>query len=616
MGRNVKIILIIHRKKNKIDIEKSFIEVFEKYFNKEFDNELIKKNFKMYINLFQSFIDYENVISLKLYQFWNKNLKLKIDNFNEVNDFRVGNLKNLTSELLSKKLIKFDENDIDENEDENENYQNNKKKKKLYQNLSLDDIEIDDNFDDINLNELSTSVVYDPKVDFLSGEDYEYKDEEEIEGDNYIIENGKLKEIKLNLLIKKIIFDDFENGHQEQIKGFINQFCSFIDKEMLINKIMNAYYFYMKTIKKIKTKLCPLIIFLNKIIIAVYEFYKAMNIYKSNIISFYDELINDESIKIKGIKEIYELISTKYPTYNNILKVKKIIYNSDKEPIQYHIRIDLKEQKKTNEKHDYFCILDYSIIDICEQLIYLSQSLFILIDRKEILGGKFMKKNKENNSPVIIKIINNSNYLSNFIIEDILSYNSPCLRAKIIERWILISDTLRKYKNFNDSISILLALSGHIISSLKETWKEVNENSKTIFQKLVNLFSPINNFGKLRNEIKLCKKQPFIPFLGLLLKDIAAYEEKFKYIMNDNLINFIKIELIENLLENFFIYKNYQYIINEKEEFKFFDNLQTKSLNQLEEMANKIEPYFLLKDDNKTEKRKTLMDIQYFSKND
>ena len=72
MGRNVKIILIIRRKKNKIDIEKSFIEVFEKYFNKEFDNELIKKNFKMYINLFQSFIDYENVISLKLYQFWNK----------------------------------------------------------------------------------------------------------------------------------------------------------------------------------------------------------------------------------------------------------------------------------------------------------------------------------------------------------------------------------------------------------------------------------------------------------------------------------------------------------------------------------------------------------------
>ena len=218
-----------------------------------------------------------------------------------------------------------------------------------------------------------------------------------------------------------------------------------------------------------------------------------MNIYKSNIISFYEELKNDKSIKIKGINEIYELISTKYPTYNMILKVKNIIYNNTKEPIQFHKRIDLKNDNKSNEKHDYFCILDYSILDICEQLTYLSQSLFILIDRKEILGGKYMKKNKEINSPIIIKIINNSNYLSNFIIEDILSYNSTSLRAKIIERWILISDTLRKYKNFNDCISIQLALSGYIISSLKETWKEVNENSKIILNELVNLFSPINN---------------------------------------------------------------------------------------------------------------------------
>ena len=365
-----------------------------------------------------------------------------------------------------------------------------------------------------------------------------------------------------------------------------------------------------------KKKLYPLIIFLNKIIIAVYEFYKAMNIYKSNIISFYEELKNDKSIKIKGINEIYELLLTKYPTYNMILKVKNIIYNYKKEPLQFHNRINIKNDNISNEKHDYFCVLDYSISDICEQLTYLSQSLFILISRKEILRGKFMKKNKENNSPIIIKIINNSNYLSNFVIEDILSYNSTSFRAKIIERWIDIADGLRKYRNFNDSISIQLALSGYIISSLKETWKEVNENSKIILNELVNLFSPINNFQKLRKEIKLCKKKPYIPFLGLLLKDIAAYDEKFKYISKDNLINFLKIELIENLLETFFIYKDYQYIIIEKEEFSFFDKLKTKSINYLEQLANKIEPNFLLNEDNKTEKRKTLMDIQYFSKNE
>ena len=604
------------RKKNKIDIGKSFIEVFDECFNKEFEDELSKKYFKIYVNLFQSFIDTENEITLKLFQFWNLKLKLKIDDLRDANDFRIGNLNKLMTDLLSKKLIHFDMNDIDEieekQEDENEDESDHNKKKKLYHNISIVDLEIDDTFDDINLNELSTTVVYDPEVDFLIGEDYEYQDEEAIEGENYIILNGKINEIKLNLLIKKITFDNFENEHYEQIKGFINQFCSFIDKEMLINKIMNAYYFYVKTNEK--KKLYPLIIFLNKIIISVYEFYKAMNIYKSNIITFYEELINDKSIKIKGINEIYELISTKYPTYNMILKVKNIIYNNTKEPIQFHKRIDLKNDNKSNEKHDYFCILDYSILDICEQLTYLSQSLFILIDRKEILGGKYMKKNKEINSPIIIKIINNSNYLSNFIIEDILSYNSTSLRAKIIERWILISDTLRKYKNFNDCISIQLALSGYIISSLKETWKEVNENSKNILKELANLFSPINNFQKLRKEIKLCKKQPYIPFLGLLLKDIAAYEEKFKYISKDHLINFVKIEHIENIFDNFFIYKDYQYIITEKEEFNFFDNLKTLPLNRLEVLAQQIESNSLSNVDYKTEKRKTLMDIQYFSK--
>ena len=604
------------RKKNKIDIGKSFIEVFDECFNKEFEDELSKKYFKIYVNLFQSFIDTENEITLKLFQFWNLKLKLKIDDLRDANDFRIGNLNKLMTDLLSKKLIHFDMNDIDEieekQEDENEDESDHNKKKKLYHNISIVDLEIDDTFDDINLNELSTTVVYDPEVDFLIGEDYEYQDEEAIEGENYIILNGKINEIKLNLLIKKITFDNFENEHYEQIKGFINQFCSFIDKEMLINKIMNAYYFYVKNNEK--KKLYPLITFLNKIIISVYEFYKAMNIYKSNIITFYEELINDKSIKIKGINEIYELISTKYPTYNMILKVKNIIYNNTKEPIQFHKRIDLKNDNKSNEKHDYFCILDYSILDICEQLTYLSQSLFILIDRKEILGGKYMKKNKEINSPIIIKIINNSNYLSNFIIEDILSYNSTSLRAKIIERWILISDTLRKYKNFNDCISIQLALSGYIISSLKETWKEVNENSKNILKELANLFSPINNFQKLRKEIKLCKKQPYIPFLGLLLKDIAAYEEKFKYISKDHLINFVKIEHIENIFDNFFIYKDYQYIITEKEEFNFFDNLKTLPLNRLEVLSQQIESNSLSNVDYKTEKRKTLMDIQYFSK--
>ena len=113
------------------------MEVFENYFNKEFEDDLIKKKFKLYINLFQSYIDYENEITLKIFQFWNLKLKIKIDDLIEINGFRISNLNKVISDLLSKKLIKFNQDDLDEIEEKENNeiedqYNNNHKKKKNY----------------------------------------------------------------------------------------------------------------------------------------------------------------------------------------------------------------------------------------------------------------------------------------------------------------------------------------------------------------------------------------------------------------------------------------------------------------------------------------------------
>jgi hypothetical protein len=113
------------------------MEVFDNYFNKEFEDDLIKKKFKLYINLFQSYIDYENEITLKIFQFWNLKLKIKIDDLIEINGFRISNLNKVISDLLSKKLIKFNQDDLDEIEEKENNeievqYNNNHKKKKNY----------------------------------------------------------------------------------------------------------------------------------------------------------------------------------------------------------------------------------------------------------------------------------------------------------------------------------------------------------------------------------------------------------------------------------------------------------------------------------------------------
>ena len=60
------------------------------------------------------------------------------------------------------------------------------------------------------------------------------------------------------------------------------------------------------------------------------------------------------------------------------------------------------------------------------------------IKPRELYKGVYLKKDKETTSPNVVKCINNFNKLTSFIIEDILSYNSPKLRARSYKKWVEI----------------------------------------------------------------------------------------------------------------------------------------------------------------------------------
>ena len=575
---------------------------------KELSDKKSMIKFKCYLNLFQSYLDYQNIISLSFLKLWNL-LKKKINKIKDSKELKINQIKDDIILDLKKKVLSYEEENELENEEEGEeDNENNRFYNLFYENLNPDQLDFEDDKKNF-LNNIKNTETSLSDTSFLNTNNYQYEDIEENEGVNYIMSHGKLKRIHIDLLIKKITFENFEQNNYELFKGFINQFCSFIDKEMLIYKIINAYNFF-KT-KKEKEKLIPLINFLNKIIISFYYYYKELNIYKVNLVSFYEDEFIKGKLNIKGLEEIYSLLTTKFPSFELIEKTKNIIYPNTKTKIQYIKELKVKNNNVSKKKHDYFCILNYSIIDICEQLTFLSQSYFNFIERKEFLNAKYIKNNKESQCPYITKIINNSNFLSNFIIEDILSYNTTTLRAEMIERWIMICNSLKDYNNFNDCFSVQLALSSFIILNLKETWKEVKKEYKDMLNELNYFCSPLQNFKNLRNGIAICNSQPFIPFLGLLLRDISSFEEKFTY-FSDNLIDFAKIEGVEKLIENFFRFRNYEYIISEREELKFFDDLNTLSNEQLEELSEKIEPKFLLS--KKSDKRKTQTDLKYFSK--
>ena len=102
-----------------------------------------------------------------------------------------------------------------------------------------------------------------------------FNDEEEKINSNIIYnESGNTKKIKyisLDLLLKKIVIDDFIDQNIFLIYYFCQQCFCFIDTNILFNKIINCYIYYRKLGVPVES-LSNLITFFNVLIIEMYQY--------------------------------------------------------------------------------------------------------------------------------------------------------------------------------------------------------------------------------------------------------------------------------------------------------------------------------------------------------
>jgi hypothetical protein len=275
-----------------------------------------------------------------------------------------------------------------------------------------------------------------------------------------------------------------------------------------------------------------------------------------------------------------------------------------------------KTKLKLHENDGFFNVLDWDKKDIGEKLISVSKKLINKVQRREIYKAVFLKKNKEKTSPNVLENIDKFNRLIFFIIQDILSYDFAKDRIKIVEKWIKIADYCRSRKDYNDVVAINSALNNYIITGLKKTMNEINKDKKDLSKQISKLCRVQGNYKKMREDMKSLEYNDFyVPYLGMILKDLAFFEENSQYLVNDVLINMEKLEKVQIAVSEFFNFKN----TNDKdytkppEELDFFDNLEDLNELDLEKLANNLEPEFKLYNAKKREKRQTNIDIKYFT---
>ena len=312
---------------------------------------------------------------------------------------------------------------------------------------------------------------------------------------------------------------------------------------------------------------------------------------------------------VKNSINFYKKINSGFPSNKDLENSKtKILKKS-------HSQDNItKKGKATIKTKKYFNVLDWEEKDIGNKLMLISESLLNKVQRKELYKAVYLKKNKNQLCPNVMENIEKFNRLSFFIILDILSYDNSKDRAKMIEKWIKIEEYCKNNYNFNDMFAINSALNNYIITGLQITLKEINKKFSNIQKEINKLCDCKGNYKHLRDYMANLKKDEYyLPYLGILLRDLAFYEEKSKYIIKGVLINFEKIEIIQKIFEKFFKFKYLpkKEIGKTPKQLNFFDFLENIQEEKLEKIANNIEPNFNYSQRNI--KRLNYVDKKFFS---
>lgn len=432
---------------------------------------------------------------------------------------------------------------------------------------------------------------------------------------NYYSNKNKCKFsfISINLFIKKIAIENLKTNFPILYKSFINQFIGFLNLSYVVEKIIGAYEYY-NNLLKIETP--DLIDLLNKIVSNHYkEIKEKSQLLLEKLTSLYRSLEDitwmDEAMK-KETENISSLLSSEKNDDFDVSYTKYLV--SDR---RRNKGITVKNRggksKISSIKPQYFYIFDFSEEEIARNLTYISYKMMSNIEMNELWNYNFSDNEKHIKAPNVMKVMERFDKLSEFIIEDICSYDEAKTRAELIVKWANIANKCKQLRNFNDSYIINNCLCNSLLKRLVLSWKKVPESTLNIIADLTKFFSSQNCYINVRRAILKCKGHAYIPYFGILLKEIIDIEEKYKYMIDKNNINCIKIQKIFFAVQKFFGFKNFSFTLKQVKELEVLNNITPKSETELEELINSIEPKPKIFAKEGCKKRQTKTDASFYN---
>ncbi|XP_048037232.1 ras-specific guanine nucleotide-releasing factor 2 [Megalobrama amblycephala] len=237
------------------------------------------------------------------------------------------------------------------------------------------------------------------------------------------------------------------------------------------------------------------------------------------------------------------------------------------------------------------CFESLSAMELAEQITLLDHIVFRNIPYEEFLGQGWMKTDKNERTPYIMKTSQHFNDMSNLVASQIMAQCDVSSRANSIDKWLAVADICRCLNNYNGVLEITSALNRSAIYRLKKTWAKVCKQTKALMDRLQKIVSSEGRFKNLRETLKNCNP-PCVPYLGMYLTDLAFIEEGTPNFTEEGLVNFSKMRMISHIIREIRQFQQAPYRIELQPKVTQFllDKTLVMDEDTLYELSLKIEP--------------------------
>lgn len=162
--------------------------------------------------------------------------------------------------------------------------------------------------------------------------------------------------------------------------------------------------------------------------------------------------------------------------------------------------------------------LDIDAMEFARQLTIIESKSYGKLKAAECLSKGWSKQPNGGPDPAenIRAIIMQSNRLTNWVAEMILTQTEVRKRVIVIKHFIAVAEKCRLLNNFSTLTAILAALQTSSIHRLKRTWEHVPTRTNTILEGMNTLMGATMNFAEYREMLHIVNP-PCVPFLGMII---------------------------------------------------------------------------------------------------